>query len=216
MDRKNARFDAQAGEERHSDVSDEQLITLYRDGDKEAIDTLLARYKDMVRIKARSMYIIGGDNDDLIQEGMIGLLKAVRDYDFGRDTLFHTFAELCVSRQMYTTLQAYGRKKHMPLNNYVSLNQEKDESGRMGKGEVAELLMASDQFDPESLLIDRENVERIHEIIEKELSPFEKQVLDLRLTGMNYTQIAGVLGRDAKSTDNALSRIKNKLREKLL
>ncbi len=196
------------------EMSDEQLLALYREGNKDVLDELLTRYKDTVRIKARSMFILGGDNDDLIQEGMIGLLKAIRDYDFGRDALFSTFAGLCISRQMYTAVQSYGRKKHMPLNNYISIYQENDDKEGAGS-DFIDMLMASEEFDPERLMIDRENVDRIFETIEKELSPLEKQVLDLRLTGMHYTDIARVLGRDAKSTDNALSRIKNKLRNLL-
>ncbi len=197
----------------YDDITDEQLLTLYREGDMEVLDILLVRYKDLVRRKARSMFILGGDNDDLIQEGMIGLLKAVRDYDFGRDAGFATFARLCISRQMYTAVNASGRKKHMPLNNYISFYQDSESSGE--SGDLLDVLLASEEFDPERLMIDRENVDRIYDTIEKQLSPLEKQVLDLRLTGMHYTDIAKVLGRDAKSTDNALSRIKNKLRDLL-
>ncbi|MCR4689896.1 MAG: RNA polymerase sporulation sigma factor SigH [Lachnospiraceae bacterium] len=195
--------------------TDEQLLSDIRDGDKEAESALLTRYKEMVRIKARSMFIIGGETDDLIQEGMIGLLKAIRDYDFGRDAQFKTFAELCISRQMYTAVQTANRKKHGPLNTYVSFSKNEG-TGEDSQQDLLSVLEASDSLDPEKLMIDRENVARIYEVIQEQLSPMEKQVLDLKLTGMNYTQIAKVLGRDAKSTDNALSRIKNKLRSELL
>ncbi len=165
------------------------------------------------------MYILGADREDLIQEGMIGLFKAIRDYDTGRDASFFTFADLCVSRQMYTAVQAAGRQKHTPLNTYISLYANASENGGLEGGEERELIdsmLSQSEQNPEDLLIDRENVERLEKIIEKELSPFENQVLDLYLTGMKYNQIAKVLGRDDKSTDNALQRIKTKLKRVIL
>ncbi len=198
--------------------TDEQLIQRYREGDASCVEELYGRYKNTVRIKVSSMYLLGGDKEDLIQEGMIGLWKAIRDYDFGRDAQFRTFAELCISRQIYTALQASSRKKHMPLNNYVSIYADDDRSGDEGEGGGAvrgAVLAASEISDPEQMLIDKENVERIYEVIDEELSPFEKQVLELKMTGMDYVEIAKVLGRDTKSTDNALNRIRNKLKNKL-
>lgn len=194
----------------YADYSDEELIGLLREGRRDITDYIMEKYKGMVKAKARSMFLLGGDSDDLIQEGMIGLFKAVRDYDSGRDASFSTFAELCVSRQMYTAVQASTRKKHMPLNTYISLY------GAQGEAEEAELMNAipaDSEKSPEELFIDRENVEVLERTIEKELSAFEKQVLDLYITGMRTAQIARVLGRDAKSTDNALSRIRSKLRK---
>ena len=194
----------------YADYSDEELIGLLREGRRDITDYIMEKYKGMVKAKARSMFLLGGDSDDLIQEGMIGLFKAVRDYDSGRDVSFSTFAELCVSRQMYTAVQASTRKKHMPLNTYISLY------GAQGEAEEAELMNAipaDSEKSPEELFIDRENVEVLERTIEKELSAFEKQVLDLYITGMRTAQIARVLGRDAKSTDNALSRIRSKLRK---
>ena len=194
----------------YADYSDEELIGLLREGRRDITDYIMEKYKGMVKAKARSMFLLGGDSDDLIQEGMIGLFKAVRDYDSGRDASFSTFAELCVSRQMYTAVQASTRKKHIPLNTYISLY------GAQGEAEEAELMNAipaDSEKSPEELFIDRENVEVLERTIEKELSAFEKQVLDLYITGMRTAQIARVLGRDAKSTDNALSRIRSKLRK---
>ena len=200
-----------------SRLTDEQLLALYREGDESMQEALLVRFKDMVRIKAHSMYIIGGESDDLIQEGMIGLLKAVRDYDFGRDASFHTFAELCVSRQMYTAVQAARRKKHLPLSNYISLyRQNEKQTESEAQSDLLSMLRAPEDLEPESVMIEQENISRIFDVIEKELSPLEKQVLELRLTGMKSTDIAAVLGRDSKSTDNALTRIKNKLKGELL
>lgn len=201
--------------EKYEECTDEELIQSLRDGDGRVMDFLMEKYKGLVRSKAKSMYLLGADGEDLIQEGMIGLFKAVRDYDAGRDASFFTFADLCISRQMYTAVQASTRKKHAPLNRYVSLSQEafqEDENG----GRVVFEPEDSRERNPEELVIARENVELLEKTIEKELSPLEKQVLDLHLTGMGYIQIARVLGRDAKSMDNALQRIKGKLKRALL
>lgn len=200
----------------YEECSDEELILRLRDGEGAITDYIMDKYKNLVRSRAKSMYILGADRDDLIQEGMIGLFKAVRDYDTGRDASFFTFAELCVSRQMYTAIQAAGRQKHMPLNSYISLyagSAQADADGRDGEWELPGSLLSQSERNPEELLIDRENVERLEKTIEKELSSFEKQVLDLYLTGMKYSEIARVLGRDEKSTDNALQRIKSKLKK---
>lgn len=198
--------------------TDEELLTRLRSGEEEISDYLMEKYKGFVRQKARAMFLIGGETDDLIQEGMIGLFKAIRDYDTGRDASFFTFADLCVSRQMYTAIQAAGRLKNAPLNSYISIyadysRQEEGESSEEVK--LINSLISPLEKNPEELLIDRENVERIEQMIERELSPFEKQVLDLYLTGMPYGQIAKVLGRDDKSTDNALQRVKAKIRREL-
>ncbi len=203
-------------EKEYGNCSDEELILRLRDGEEAITDYIMDKYKNMVRSKAKSMYILGADREDLIQEGMIGLFKAVRDYDTGRDASFFTFADLCVSRQMYTAIQAAGRQKHMPLNTYVSLYAD-GADGEDGLREAERGLLESAasrlEQNPEELLIDRENVKRLEEVMEKELSSFEKQVLDLYLTGMKYSQIARVLGKDDKSTDNALQRIKAKLKK---
>ena len=193
---------------------DEELILRLRDGDSAITDFIMDKYKNLVRSKAKAMFILGADNDDLIQEGMIGLFKAVRDYDTGRDASFYTFAELCITRQIYNAIQASGRQKHIPLNTYISLyatngNQEMPES------ELIHTIPAGRGNDPEELILEKEKLEVLEQIIEAELSIFEKAVLDLYLTGMSYTQIAAVLGKDIKSTDNALTRIKSKIRKEL-
>jgi len=195
----------------YENESDETLILRLRDGEDRIWDYILDKYKNLVRSKARSMYILGAEPEDLIQEGMIGLFKAIKDYDPGRDTSFYTFAELCISRQVYTAVTASGRKKHMPLNSYVSLYSGDD--GNEGDQILEETLPGLDGLNPEAQIIDRENVEEIEHIIENELSVFEKQVLELYLTGMSYTEIAKVLGKDEKSTDNALSRAKAKIKK---
>ena len=195
---------------------DEELILRIRDGEEKITDYIMEKYKNLVRSKAGSMYILGADREDLIQEGMIGLFKAIRDYDIGRDASFATFADLCVARQMYTAVQDAGRKKHAPLNSYVSLYAGNGSDKTEEEKKLLDSLVSRDEQNPEELLIDRENVERIEKAIESELSSFERQVLDLYLTGMKYTEIARVLGKDDKSTDNALQRCRSKIRKALL
>ena len=176
----------------YSQYSDDELIDRLRRGETSVMDYICDKYKNLVRSKAKSMFILGADSEDLIQEGMIGLFKAVRDYDMGRDASFSTFAELCVNRQIYTAVQAAKRKKHFPLNTYVPLDGETAGDDRDGQ-----------------------RVAYLEKTIEEELSDFENQVLDLYITGMSYTQIAKVLGRDEKATDNALQRLKAKIKKML-
>ena len=194
-----------------SDFTDEELIIRYRDGDKQIVDYLMDKYKHVVRSKAGRMFILGADKDDLIQEGMIGLFKAVRDYDSGRDASFLTFAELCISRQMYTAIQAANRKKHLPLNSNISLYKNQEDETL--EGQLIGAIQNFSEQNPEEILIDRENVEALQTIIDQELSTFERQVLELSMTGMGYIDIARLLGKDPKSTDNALNRVKTKIRK---
>lgn len=190
---------------------DEELIDRLREGENSIMDYIMDKYKNLVRSKAKSMYILGADTEDLIQEGMIGLFKAVRDYDCGRDASFYTFADLCISRQMYTAVQAAQRKKHWPLNSYVSLSAESKE--QENETTLQEVVSGDPNNNPETMFLDKERAEFLESQIEKELSAFEKQVLDLYMTGMSYSQIAKVLGRDDKSTDNALQRVKSKIKK---
>ena len=193
--------------------SDEELIGRLRQGEQQVMDYLLEKYKNLVKSKAKSMYILGADSEDLIQEGMIGLFKAVRNYDFGRDASFYTFAELCVSRQMYSAVRASNCQKHLSLNTYISLNSSPFGGEADGDMELGEVVAAAGGNNPEELFLDKERVAYLERKIEEELSDFEKQVLDLYLTGMTYSQIARVLGRDDKSTDNALQRLKSKIKK---
>lgn len=199
---------------KYEEMTDEELIDQLREGDRQVMDYICDKYKNLVRNKAKSMYILGGDSEDLIQEGMIGLFKAVRDYDCGRDASFYTFADLCISRQMYTAVQASQRLKHAPLNSYVSLDSPgRTEEDRDKEAQtLAELLSGRTGGNPEELFLDKERVAYLEEQIAKELSELENQVLDLYITGMSYTQIAKVLGRSDKATENALTRAKQKIR----
>ena len=197
----------------YEQYTDEELILRLRDGDSAVTDFIMDKYKNLVRSKAKAMYILGADNEDLIQEGMIGLFKAIRDYDCGRDASFFTFADLCISRQMYSAVEASLRKKHIPLNSYVSLYTRIDEDDASSDATLENALASDTELNPEQQLIDRENVRLLEEAIEKQLSAVERQVLELYLTGMSYTEIAKVLNKDEKSTDNALQRAKTKLRK---
>jgi len=181
----------------YREYSDEELIDLYREGDENIVDFILNKYEDLVKAKASCLYIIGGDRDDLLQEGRIALLKAVRDFDSGRDAAFSTFANLCIARGMYTAIQAADRLKHAPLNTYMSI--------------YAEDFQWEGGLNPEENFLDKERTKCIEEEYEKELSEFEKQVIDLKIAGFEYKQIAAILGKSPKSTDNALQRIKTKI-----
>ena len=203
----------------YESLTDEELIERSRDGESAATDFLMEKYKGLVRQKAKSMFILGGDTDDLIQEGMLGLFKAVRDYDCGRDASFNTFATLCITRQLYTAVQASGRKKHLPLNTAVSLyaSSEGESDGKQyngnSPGRLMETLAADERMNPEDLLTQEESLRSLEEGIDRILSPLEKQVLELHLTGLGYVEIAHILGRSEKSTDNALQRMRSKIRK---
>ncbi len=199
----------------YAECTDEELIDRLRGGEKGIMDYICDKYKNLVRDKARRMFILGGDTQDLIQEGMIGLFKAVRDYDIGRDASFYTFAELCINRQLYTAVQASRRKKHLPLNSYISLYDNIAPGDSAAQVPFLDMLEDNHGNNPEDLVLDKERREDLERVIETELSPFEKQVFDLYMTGMTYSQIAKVLGREEKSTDNALQRLKAKLKKKL-
>ena len=201
---------------RFDSMDDEQLIIQIHDGgSNETVDYIMNKYKDLVRKKAASMYILGADRDDLIQEGMIGLFKAVRDYDAGRDASFSTFADLCISRQMYSAIKALSRKKHMPLNSYISIYASREDSDQGSDVSLEEILESDSNLIPEQYVLDQENLKILEENIDKDLSDLERQVLDLYITGMSIKKIAGVLGRDEKSTDNAMQRVRAKLKKYL-
>ena len=195
----------------YSVMTDEKLIELSRDGKDEVIDYLLDKYKGLVRRKARTMFLVGGDTDDLIQEGMIGLYKAVRDYDVRKEASFLTFANLCIDRQIYSAINASNRKKHSPLNSYISfpllnfLNDNVTNELYMDKQNV-------NHRNPEDLYIDRENALHIEHMLEKELSAFEYEVLKMYIDGADYIEIAERMDKKPKSIDNAIQRIKKKVR----
>lgn len=189
--------------------SDEELIVRYRDGDTDAMDFIFERYKYLVRKKAKAMFLAGGDNDDLIQEGMIGLYKAIRDYHTDREASFATFASMCINRQMITAVAASNRKKNMPLNTYVSYDMPAggDEDSDM---RLVDILQSQTELNPEKLLIDKEHNWDLKSRLKEVLSTFEQQVLTYYLEGMDYTAIAKKMQKPPKSVDNALQRIRSK------
>ena len=191
-------------------MTDEQLLCDYKNGNQEIMDYLMVKYKSMVRKKARAMYLLGGENEDLIQEGMIGLIKAVRDFDETQKTSFSSFAELCVSRQMYSAIEASNRKKHLPLNSYVSLYEDSEQEGEGRSLPLIDTIESSKENDPEVLYFGKEYTEAVAEQLKELLSPLENHVLYLHLMGTDYRTIAELLGKSPKSVDNALQRIKTK------
>lgn len=180
---------------------------------EDALDEIFNRYKNFVRAKARSYFLIGADREDIIQEGMIGLYKAIRDYKEERLSSFRAFAELCITRQMITAIKTATRQKHIPLNSYVSLNKPvyDDDSDRT----LIDVLSAGRMANPEDLLIGQEDYAAIEERIGEVLSVLEREVLLSYLSGKSYQEIAEELGRHVKSIDNALQRVKRKLEKYL-
>ncbi len=196
-------------------LTDEQLIERLGAGEREIMDHLMVKYKSMVRKKARAMYLLGGENEDLIQEGMIGLIKAVRDFDPSQGTSFSSFAELCVSRQMYSAIEASKRKKHLPLNTYISLYEESEVEKDGRTMPLIDTIEPEQETDPEALYFGKEYTEAFVEQLKGNLSALENHVLYLHLMGTDYRKIAELLDKSPKSIDNALQRIKSKA-EKML
>ncbi len=192
----------------YNNCTDEELIERRHSGDGRVIDFLMEKYKGLARAHAKSMYLPGADSDDLIQEGMIGLFKAIRSYDASHRASFKTFANICISRHLASAIENSRRKKHAPLNSYVSLSAPEEE----GDEKISESLQALATKSPEEKVIDRERVELLIEAIMQVLSPLETKVFWLYLNGMNYVEIAHILDREEKSTDNALQRIRKKVR----
>ena len=199
--------------ERFEPMTDEEIVALAQAGDGAALEFLLNKYKNFVRTKARSYFLIGADHEDIVQEGMIGLYKAIRDFKSEKLTSFRAFAELCVTRQIITAIKTATRQKHIPLNSYVSLNKPiyDEESDRT----LLDVISEEVPSDPEAMLIDREDLSFIEGRIGEMLSDLEKQVLVLYMEGKSYVEISRAMGRHVKSVDNALQRIKRKLQKYL-
>ncbi|SFI37609.1 RNA polymerase, sigma 30 subunit, SigH [Tindallia magadiensis] len=191
------------------DVSDEIVLRSAQNGDLEALEILMNRYKNFVKAKARSYFLVGADREDIVQEGMIGLFKAVRDYCDEKPSSFKVFAELCITRQMITAIKTATRQKHIPLNSYISLNKPvcEHDSDRT----LMEMVSGQRITNPEELMISQEELVTIEDIIGEVLSKLEMKVLMLYINGRSYQEIAKDLGRSEKSIDNALQRVKRKL-----
>ncbi|HKL99554.1 MAG TPA: RNA polymerase sporulation sigma factor SigH [Mobilitalea sp.] len=194
-------------------LMDETILARIQEGDEQAVDYLLEKYKYLVRNKAKTLFLIGGDKDDLIQEGMIGLYKAIRDFNQERQNSFFNFADLCISRQIYSAIKASNRKKNIPLNTYISLYAPAyGESGdNDDKETLVDTIYQKNVSNPEELVIDKENTSMIEYELVRRLSDLEKRVLNLYMQDIKYIQIAEVLGKEPKAIDNALTRIKTKL-----
>jgi RNA polymerase sporulation-specific sigma factor len=196
------------------DLDDEALVGRAREGDELALDLLLTRYRHYARAKARSYFLAGADKEDIVQEGMIGLFKAIRDFQDEKNTAFRAFAELCITRQIITAIKTATRQKHMPLNSYVSLNKPSSQDDDDQRS-LADTLVAPTFSDPIDLVISAEEVADIRSSMGRVLSSLETEVLRLYMDGKSYQQIADSLGRHVKSIDNALQRIKRKLEQHL-
>jgi len=197
---------------KYDDLTDEELFDLIRQKDREAMDFLISKYRVMVKSKARTYFIIGGDTEDLIQEGMIGLYNAIRDYDKDKSK-FSTFAEVCVSRQILTAVKAASRKKHMPLNTYISLNNPVVFDSEEDNASFFDIIKNSSTLNPESLIIGEESKNSLIAHIYTSLSKMEKEILFLYLSGRSYSEIAEMTNKNEKSVDNALQRVKKKLND---
>lgn len=186
-------------------AGDNELIKLARNGDKKALETILLRYKPLVHKKSQPYYLAGGDDDDIVQEGLIGLYKAVMDFDSEKFPLFNVFAGVCVERRIISAVKKAARMKHSPLNSYVSLSGDDDDEGYT-QGDIPD-----DGRDPEKIIIDRESAQGLEGKINSVLSPFELKVLLCHLNGKSYKDTAAATGKDVKAVDNAMQRIKKKL-----
>ncbi len=190
-------------------MDDEEIIEAVHLGNSEALDFLIKKYRNFVRAKARSYFLIGADKEDIVQEGMIGLYKAIRDYKEDKLTSFKAFAELCITRQIITAIKTATRQKHIPLNSYVSLDKPiyDDESDRT----LLDVISGAKVMDPEELIINREEFDNMEDKMAQLLSDLERKVLALYLDGQSYQEISEELNRHVKSIDNALQRVKRKL-----
>jgi RNA polymerase sporulation-specific sigma factor len=198
---------------RFGEKSDEAIVDMAQNGDRVALEFLLSKYKNFVRSKARSYFLIGADHEDIVQEGMIGLFKSIRDYQLERLSSFRAFAELCITRQIITAIKTATRQKHLPLNSYVSLNKPiyDEESDRT----LMDVIVEGHAQNPEELIIGREDILSIRDQVDTVLSSLEQDVLSAYLDGKSYQEIADKLGRHVKSIDNALQRVKRKLEKYL-
>lgn len=190
-------------------LEDEEIVDLVHNGESEALDYLIYKYRNFVRAKARSYFLIGADKEDIVQEGMIGLYKAIRDFREDKLTSFKAFAELCITRQIITAIKTATRQKHIPLNSYISLDKPiyDEESDRT----LMDILSGTKVLDPEELIINQEELDHIEIKMAELLSDLERKVLALYLDGQSYQEISEELNRHVKSIDNALQRVKRKL-----
>ena len=197
----------------YNSLDDVVLVEKAQEGDRRAADTLIDRYKTFVRVKTRAYFLVGADRDDIVQEGMIGLFKAIRDYSPDKQASFKYFADICITRQIITAVKTATRQKHSPLNSYISLSKPayEDESERT----LIEMLSLRTSLNPEEIMIDKENLKSTEQKIRKSLSKFELEVMEHYINGKSYTEIAEILEKEPKSIDNAIQRVKKKIQKNL-
>ena len=192
----------------YKDMNDEDLIDIIKSGDKSALEFLISKYKELVNMKVSKFFMIGAEKEDIVQEGLIGLFKAVKSYNKDKQNSFKTFANLCIERQLITAIKSSNRQKHMPLNSYLSLNTsayEDDEDSNL-----LDVFDAHQMEDPLETITKKEYYQTVENAIDKSLSSFEKQVLNRYMQGESYVQIAEKLDTPVKSIDNAIQRIRKK------
>ena len=193
----------------YTTLQDEEVISLIHNGQSDATEYLLKKYAPLVKKSIRTLYLIGADTEDLSQEGMIGLFKAIQSYQDNNDASFYTFAKLCIDRQIYSAIKASNRKKHTPLNSYISFYSKMNGD----EIELIDNLEAGNESNPEHIILDRENTMNIEDILKEHLSPMEKQVLSLYMQGNSYADIGLELGKSSKSIDNSIQRIRDKVKK---
>lgn len=195
----------------YREYSDELLVSMAREGDEKAEDFLLKKYKDFVRSKARAYFLVGGDSDDLIQEGMIGLYNAISHYDESKASSFMTYAAICINNKLLSAVSADNRKKNEPLNGYVSLYSViTDDAGE--EASLSEVLPDTDNVNPEDIILNEEQEKLAKKRLLGKLSKLEKEILSYYLEGMSYSEIAALIGKTDKSVDNAIQRIRSKMK----
>ena len=193
----------------YTTLQDEEVISLIHNGQSDATEYLLKKYAPLVKKSIRTLYLIGADTEDLSQEGMIGLFKAIQGYQDDNEASFYTFAKLCIDRQIYSAIKASNRKKHTPLNSYISFYSKMNGD----EIELIDNLEAGNESNPEHIILDRENTMNIEDILKEHLSPMEKQVLSLYMQGNSYADIGLELGKSSKSIDNSIQRIRDKVKK---
>lgn len=196
--------------ENYNNNSDEEVIKKIKSGDEQALAYLLDKYKELVNMKVSKYFMIGAEKDDIIQEGMIGLFKAIKTYDTSKNNTFKTFANICIERQLITAIKTSNRQKHMPLNSYLSLNISAYENNDDDSTELIDTFNSKTIEDPLETIMKKEQYEEIENAIDKNLSKFEKKVLDRYMKGESYIIIAQKLNSPVKSVDNAIQRIRKK------
>lgn len=192
----------------YEELSDEEIVRVIKDGDKNALEYLIVKYKDLVQMKVSRYYIIGAEREDIVQEGLIGLFKAIKNFEGDKQNSFKSFANLCIERQLITAIKSSNRQKHIPLNSYLSLNNTNTENDEDDKSLLE--ILNSTQEDPLDTITKKEYYERIEATMDKHLSGFEKQVLNRYMNGESYVEIAEKLDTPVKSIDNAIQRIRKK------